>query len=325
MDIPTNAVNGEVKSSISKVIVLGAAGFVGRHVARALNEQGLHVIGIGHGSWSKKDASSWGVSTWVKSDIGLAALNSLGLSEPPLAIIHCGGSGTVSSCYESPLLDFQRTVQSTATVLEWIRLNGRGRCRFVLASSASVFGDCGDTDATESSPPSPISPYGYHKVAAERECEAYSNFFDAPTSIVRLFSVYGEELRKQLLWDALNKYQAGHQEFFGTGDEIRDWIHVEDAADLLTTAALAKQSGLELYNGGHEQMTIREVLRLLAKAYGSDGEPKFNGKTHTGNPRRLSANYNHTSRSLGWTPKITLSEGIPRYVEWFSGQVVGKT
>lgn len=300
------------------VVVLGAAGFVGRHVAREMNACGFAVIGIGHGSWTADEAREWGIEVWMKDDISLPALERMALTEPPKAVIHCGGSGVVSYSYVNPLDDFQRSAQSTVATLEWIRLHGKGQCRLVLVSSAAVYGDRGDTDATESSAPAPISPYGFHKVIAETLCDSYSRFFDTPVSIVRLFSVYGEGLRKQLLWDAMCKFREGQCAFFGTGHELRDWIHVDDAARLLCAAALTPQSRLEIYNGGHNQATTREVLTLLAQAAATVMTPQFNGEVHKGNPRRLTADCEHTRRLLGWAPQVGLAQGLQRYAAWFA-------
>lgn len=300
------------------VVVLGAAGFVGRHVAREMNARGFDVIGIGHGCWSAEEASAWGIGTWIEADIGLPALESTALAEPPQAVIHCGGSSVVSYSYQQPLDDFLRSTYSTAATLEWIRLNCNGQCRLVLVSSAAVYGDRGDTDATESSTTAPISPYGFHKVSAESLCDSYCRFFDTPVSIVRLFSVYGEGLRKQLLWDAMCKFRDCRSEFFGTGNELRDWIHVEDAARLLCAAAMAPQARFEIYNGGHDQATTREVLTQLAQAASPSIVPQFSGEVHKGNPRRLTADCGHAHRLLGWTPQVTLAQGLPRYAEWFA-------
>lgn len=298
-------------------IVLGAAGFVGRHAASALAARGCRVLGVGHGQWSEAEWRSWGLSGWVDADISLDSLSRLTALAIPQCIVHCAGSGAVSYSYQNPLSDFQRATYSTAVVLEWIRQNCVNSCRFVLVSSAAVYGDQGDSDVTENSIRSPISPYGVHKLAAESLSESYSRFFGVSSSIVRLFSVYGEGLRKQLLWDALNKFKFGDNQFFGTGNELRDWIHVDDAAALLALAGLSRQSTFEVYNGGSEHATTRNVLDRLAKASGYGQGIAFNNESHKGNPRRLTSDYSHTSRLLGWAPKIDLDDGIERYATWF--------
>lgn len=306
---------GEVISPTA--VVLGAAGFVGRHTVRALASRNYRVLGVGHGPWTDTERVRWGLSGWLEADINVGALDCVTAGVAPDCIVHCGGSGAVSYSYTNPLSDFERATQSTAAALEWIRLNGLRRTRFVLVSSAAVYGDQGDSDATENSVRAPISPYGVHKVAAEALCESYNRFFGVSTSIVRLFSVYGEGLRKQLLWDALNKFSRGERHFFGTGNELRDWIHVDDAANLLTLACLTLQSTFEIFNGGGVHATTREVLNGLACAYGHTGGICFNGEAHKGNPRRLTSDCGHTSRLLNWTPRVQLEDGLARYVAWF--------
>jgi UDP-glucose 4-epimerase len=298
------------------VIVTGACGFIGRHVCRKLARQGFAVHGVGHGSWQRDEWSTWGLTNWVAADITPESLGYAAGKNGARALVHCAGGGAVSQSYAAPFEDFQRTVASTATVLEFARLR-YGSARVVLASSAAVYGDQGDVDLPETATRSPISPYGFSKVAAENLCDTYSRFFAVPCSVIRLFSVYGEGLRKQLLWDALRKFSRGDTEFFGTGHELRDWIHVEDAAGLLCSAATAPQGVFEVYNGGHVKASTREVLLALARESGCSATPSFTGQTHAGNPRRLTANCDHAQRQLSWTANMALAEGIARYVSWF--------
>lgn len=301
----------------SLALVLGAAGFIGRHTCRALADSGCTIIGIGHGRWTAEEAAAFGIFRWIESDITLDALVGLGELGAVDCVVHCAGSGAVSFSYADPWQDFQRATVTTAAVLEWVRRQDKPKPRLVLVSSAAVYGDQGDTDAVETSVRSPISPYGFHKVAAESLCESASRFFDVPVSIVRLFSVYGEGLRKQLLWDALNKFSRGEEQFFGTGHELRDWLHIGDAARLLCAAALVPQSRFEVFNGAHQQATTAQVLQQLASVAFPGATPRFNGENHTGNPRRLTADCGHAHRLLNWTPEVDLADGLRRYADWF--------
>jgi UDP-glucose 4-epimerase len=208
-------------------------------------------------------------------------------------------------------------VHSTAEVLEFARTLPGPAPRVVLTSSAAVYGDQGDVDVTEASACSPISPYGFHKLAAEQLCTSYARFFGVPVTIVRLFSVYGEGLRKQLLWDACQRFQRGEPQFFGTGHELRDWIHVDDAAALLCAAASAPQARFALYNGGNEQASTRDVLTMLGSLFDGCPVPIFTGNTHTGNPRRLTADCDHARHQLNWRPQTQLSGSLRQYAEWF--------
>jgi len=299
------------------VVVLGAAGFVGRHACRALADQGYRVIGLGHGRWSEAEWQAWGMSAFHDADIGLPALQSLELAGTPAAVIHCGGSAAVSYSYEHPLGDFHRAVDTTAAVLEWIRTTAPGTCRLVMVSSAAIYGDQGEVDLVEESSHNPISPYGFHKAMAESLCSSYARFFGLKVSIVRLFSVYGSGLRKQLLWDASNKFARGETEFFGTGHELRDWIHVTDAANLLTAAATRAQRAFEIYNGGHSKLTTKDILSALAAHFSPDIRPTFTGATHSGNPRRLTSDSSHAMNQLGWQPRTSIEEGLRGYAAWF--------
>jgi UDP-glucose 4-epimerase len=301
-------------------VVLGAAGFIGRHVARRLASSGATVYGLGHGAWSTEEQRAWGLSRWLEADVDVTALGELVAGRPVAALVHCAGGSAVAQSYRDPLADFQRSANSTAHVLEFARTLPGDKPRVVVSSSAAVYGDQGDVDVTETSPFSPISPYAVHKLAAEQLCDSYARYFGVPVTIVRLFSVYGEGLRKQLLWDACQRFSRGEPQFFGTGHELRDWIHVEDAASLLCAAASSKaQSGLEVFNGAHEKATTRRVLTELGQCLGEARPPVFTGETHTGNPRRLTADCGHARRLLDWSPEIDLAAGLGRYADWFRG------
>lgn len=305
-----------VQSDRRTALVLGAAGFVGRHVCRQLAAKGFSVLGLGHGQWNTEERQQHGLIAWLDADITPATIQSICADQQPVLVVHCAGSGAVSHSFSAPATDFSRSVDTTLAMLEFARLRPTPP-RVVLASSAAVYGDQGDRDIPEDTPVAPISPYGYHKAMAEMLCESYNRFFGLETRIVRLFSVYGEGLRKQLLWDALNKFQHGTPSFFGTGEELRDWIHVDDAARLLCTAALAHGAGHAIYNGGHVRANTREVLTLLAEAGNTGLQPMFSGEAHPGNPRRLTASHERAAVILGFQPCIDLQQGLQRYANWF--------
>ena len=299
------------------VIVLGAKGFIGRYVSKELSSIGVKVVGVGHGKWERQEFKEWGLSRWQESEIDSKSMRkSISSNEIIHSIIHCAGTGTVASAYSDPHSEFQRSVVSTSNALDYIRIF-QPSCRFVYISSAAVYGGENQKEITEDAPLLPMSPYGYNKKISEDICSLYHRFYNVNVSVVRLFSVYGEGLKKQLLWDTSNKFSKNNHNFYGTGNELRDWIHAEDAARLVTLASLSKSQGtFEIYNGGNIQATTKDIICQLGGMLEQQQKPFFNGKTHLGNPATLISSCDYAKHKLGWQPTINLQEGLSRYAEW---------
>ena len=298
------------------VCITGAYGFIGRHVARLYASQGWHVTGIGHGSWDRAEWRQWGISEWHLTDITLESISNY--TGRPDVIIHCAGSGSVGFSMNHPYQDFHRTVSTTAAVLEFIRLQSPRTC-LVYPSSAGVYGVAEKLPIQESAPLQPISPYGVHKRMAEELCRSYAAHFKISISVVRLFSIYGKTLRKQLLWDACTKLNNNESSFFGSGLERRDWLHIDDTAALLLAAGDNASPDCPIVNGGSGKgISTKEILSELFSCYGRSDLPEFSGSTRPGDPVDYIADISKTSL-WGWQPSKTWQEGIREYVEWYKG------
>jgi UDP-glucose 4-epimerase len=299
----------------ASILVTGANGFLGRHVALCYARQGHEVLGIGHGEWPRSESESWGLSSWIQADI---TMESLLEAETPSTIIHCAGGGSVAFSITNPLVDFQRTVVTTAHVLEYVRLHAPS-CRVVYPSSASVYGAVQAVPICEDCAAMPISQYGTHKLMAEEMVSSYARQFGTCAAIVRFFSVYGPGLRKQLLWDASCKLAVNDNTFMGTGEEVRDWLHVEDAANLLQMAATQASGKCPIVNGGSGVgATVREVLQHLAcNLLRRQIDLRFSGVQRPGDPSRYIADI-EASKAWGWFPKRQWPEGVEEYAAWWS-------
>ncbi len=299
---------------LKRVLITGAYGFIGRHVARQFSQAGWMVIGIGHGSWARDEWRQWGISEWHSEDVTMDTL--LTYAGAPDAIIHCAGSGSVGFSVTNPYQDFQRTVDSTVAVLEFARLHA-SKARVVYPSSAGVYGVAARMPIAEDDPLVPVSPYGVHKKIAEEMCTSYAKNFGLSVAIVRLFSVYGIGLRKQLLWDACVKISNGENTFFGNGTETRDWLHVSDAASMLMSAGASVDTSYLIVNGGTGQgVSVREILSELFDCFHRGDLPEFTGSSRSGDPQHYVADIGNIVR-LGMQPKKPWREGVREYAEWF--------
>lgn len=298
---------------MTHALVTGAHGFLGRHVALALAAAGWRVTGIGHGDWTEAEQRHFGIADWRSGDVMPSTLEAVGDAE---LIVHCAGSSSVADSIADPYADFVRTVTTTVVVLDYARRFQRPP-RIVYPSSPAICGATTGELIGEDAPPNPISPYGMHKRMAEELCRFYAARYGVPTAIVRLFSVYGPGLRKQLLWDACTKIRRGEPIFFGTGDEVRDWLHVDDAVSLLLLAKDKAAPDSPIVNGGSGiGMNNRTLLRSLCELMVPGLAPSFSGAARAGDPPRYVADIARAC-GWGWRPLHALDTGLADYVRWF--------
>jgi UDP-glucose 4-epimerase len=301
---------------MSCVWITGARGFVGRHLARYLAREGKSVAGVGHGQWSEHDAQSWGVQHWQNAEINGPNLDVLAArAGMPGVVFHLAGGSSVGFSLTSPLEDFERTVATTARLLEWVRV-AAPLARIVLVSSAAVYGDGHTRPIDEASAPRPRSPYGTHKLMMEKLGECAEMNFALQVRVARLFSVYGTGLEKQLIWDICERIRGRRALLLGgTGQELRDWLHVADAVRLLVQIAEAPHVGSAPINGGTGVGTsVRDIAERVAAAWGTGLDLTFTGVTRPGDPRHLVADV-AKARSIGFAAQVSLDDGLVEVVE----------
>ena len=298
-----------------KAIVTGAFGFIGRNTARFLAASSWEVIGLGHGTWSRQEWETWGLTEWHTCDITLNSL--LSYADTPDLIVHCAGSGSVNFSMTYPMQDYQRTVATTLNVLEFMRLYAQNS-KLVYPSSAAVYGNADKLPIPESATLKPISPYGVHKMLSEQICRSFARHFGIHVAVVRLFSVYGRGLRKQLLWDACNKISKGDMTFFGTGNEVRDWLHIDDVATLLLCAGAHASPACPIVNGATGYGTsVRDILSEMLRTRRISVEPRFNDLPRPGDPPGYIGDISRAMK-WGWKPTVYWKDGVRDYVQWYT-------
>ena len=306
--------------------ITGANGFIGRYLARELADAGHAVHGIGHGAIGGPERRRIGLRSWLNGEIDAANLNAMASEHgSPSKVFHLAGGSSVGLSIALPLEDFSRTVASTARLLEWLR-SAAPEGRLIAASSAAVYGAEHPGPIAEQAALTPMSPYGQHKLMMEQLCQSYAVTFGIRSTVVRLFSVYGAHLRKQLLWDICNRLQLGERTLMlgGTGREIRDWTDVRDVVRLLAKIGdQPQQETSRVINAGSGRgVSVAEVANLLVKHWGSGVTVSFSGVVRAGDPFSLLAD-DANLRKLPFDWQISVGRGLKDYIDWFKGEIVG--
>lgn len=310
---------------MTTVWITGGKGFIGRNLAKFIAAKQCKVFGIGHGFWIPQESAKWSYTSWMNAEIDFASLNQLASqSGLPETIYHLAGGSAVAPSIQNPYEDFQRTVDTTARLLEWVRQISP-ETKVIGVSSAAVYGAGFFEPIKEDAIGHPYSPYGFHKAMLESLFNSYRQTFSLNVAVIRLFSVYGAGLEKQLLWDICNKLETstnGRILLNGTGEEIRDWLHVSDATKLLWLVSVDKTLNHPFINGGTGLATsIQNVAQAVVGAWGKDFEIDFSGIARKGDPQSLVADIT-IAKSYGFSAETSLTDGVADFVKWFKSRKV---
>lgn len=279
-------------------VVTGAFGFLGRHVAAGLAQEGWSVVEAGR----------------PEVEIPSPEFDVLLDSAEPELVVHCAGPASVPASVEDPSGDFRGSVRVLFDVLQ--RLRGRDAA-LVLVSSAAVYGEPERLPVAEDAPISPISPYGFHRALCELLVREFHDLWGLRCCILRVFSAYGEGLRRQIMWDICSSaLRDGAVSLHGTGEESRDFVHASDVARAVTLVARSAPLEADAYNvATGSESSIASVAGLLLEELGSDVPLSFSGRTRPGDPRHWRADVGRLA-ALGYAPLVTLEEGARAYAAW---------
>ena len=301
------------------ILVTGCCGFIGSRLAEILSQHGHRVLGVDRRP--PKNTGKRSSYQFLRGSIRAERLCKAGFA--PDWIFHCAGGSSVGFAESHPQEDFHMNVVSALELLHFAHL-ASGRPKVVLLSSAAIYGNVRKKKKRGNQPSSPVSNYGFHKHIAELLFRFYAAKWSVPCVVVRIFSVYGEGLRKQVFWDAAQKMWRRKQEFFGNGRETRDFVHVDDVCRFLSKIISKASLTAPIYNCGRgKPVSMTSALGLLAKHL-QRPPPLFKGKVRPGDPRHLVADPSMI-RGLGWSPRIDFPEGIRRYAEWFKSLHISRS
>lgn len=294
------------------ILIIGAKGFIGSHAVRYFESKGAHVIGC---DVTKLPNASFPYHVVDRFEPDYAAIFA---SHDLDFCINASGNANVSQSASDPVYDFRLNALNTLYMLDAIRKH-RPRCQYVNLSSAAVYGNPQQLPVYEAESVVPVSPYGWHKYYTELMCREYYTLHKVRSCSLRIFSVYGPGLQKQLFWDIFQKSrQSLTVTLFGTGRESRDFIYITDLlrAVEVVMQRCAMEGNIINVSSGIEN-TIQEAASLFLNHLGNGNALHFSGEDRPGDPKNWRADIG-TLQALGFAPTMPLSEGLNNYAAWLT-------
>lgn len=327
-----------------KILVTGGAGFIGsaviRHIIQNTNNQVLNIDKLTYAGnlESLKEIDQHSNYEFKQIDIcDTEQITAVIDAFQPHAIMHLAAESHVDRSIDGPAAFIQTNIVGTYTLLEaarkyWMGLDAEAQqnFRFHHISTDEVYGDLeGTTDLfTETTSYAPSSPYSASKASSDHLVRAWHRTYGLPVIVTNCSNNYGpyhfpEKLIPLVILNALD---AKPLPVYGNGQQIRDWLFVEDHARALYKVVTEGVVG-ETYNiGGHNEKQNIEVVKTICKIL-DELKPQANGQTYEslitfvkdrpGHDLRYAIDATKIGNELGWTPTETFETGIRKTVEWY--------
>jgi len=307
------------------VLLTGAAGFIGFETAKKLLSLGCKVVGVDNlNDYYDVRLKQYRVDIlnehnnfyFHKLDIeNYGALEILFDMYKFDAVINLAARAGVRYSIENPFVYFNTNTNGTVNLLELCKKHNIDK--FVLASTSSLYAGQ-EMPFTEDKPVNtPISPYAASKKGAEVSCYTYHYLFGIDVTIVRYFTVYGPAGRPDMsIFRFIKQIDLGEPIIiYGDGSQSRDFTFVEDIAD--GTVKALKKVGYEIINlGNNNPNKLAEAIKYIENYLGKKAIFEYR-PFHKADMLATWANIEKAKNLLGWSPKVTLEEGIKRTIDWY--------
>jgi nucleoside-diphosphate-sugar epimerase len=304
------------------VLITGAAGFIGSHLAERCLAHGWRVSGVdSFTDYYDEQLKRRNVARALEHpryELIEGDLLELDLEEvvrPANSIFHLAAQPGVRTSWQRFDLYTRQNVTSTVRLLEAARMARPERV--MIASSSSVYGDAETLPTREETSPRPVSPYGVTKVAAEHLAHAYWRNFGVPAVCLRYFTVYGPRQRPDMAFNRLiSRALAGEPfEVYGDGRQTRDFTFVADAVTGTLMASERGRPGAAYNLGGGSRRSIHDVLETLGALLGRPVE-RIYSERRPGDARDTAADISRARLELGYEPSYGLDSGLEAQLEW---------
>ncbi|NMH86357.1 NAD-dependent epimerase/dehydratase family protein [Flavivirga algicola] len=291
-----------------KILIIGSKGFIGSHC--------VTYFANNHEVWQCDVVTDYVSEKYIVVDVTNANYNEIFQTHTFDVCINCSGAANVSDSLKNPQRDFMLNTVNVFNQLEAIR-RYNSKCKYINFSSAAVYGNPEYLPIDENHPLSPISPYGVHKQLAEQICEEFFKTYKIACCSLRVFSVYGPGLQKQLFWDLYKKSKnASKVTLFGTGNESRDFIYISDLIQALELVILNSSFKNNIINvANNKEQKINDIVTAFYKYYDANVTIEFGGEERAGDPINWKADINKL-KELGYEPQVNINEGLRKYITW---------
>jgi dTDP-glucose 4,6-dehydratase len=311
------------------LIVTGGCGFIGSNFVRLIlaERPGWRVTNVDKLTYAGNRANLADVESnpnyrFLHADIcdkeAMGALFSAPGADKPDAVVHFAAESHVDRSITGPEIFVITNVLGTQNLLENARQNGVGR--FLHVSTDEVYGSLGPTGLfTETTPYAPNSPYSASKAGSDLLVRAYHHTFGMDTVITNCSNNYGpyqypEKLIPLLITNLMDGLQIP---IYGDGQNVRDWLHVEDHCRGILLA-LEKGKAGETYNiGGRNERKNMDIARGILALMGKDESSIRYVEDRLGHDRRYAIGADKIRGELGWEPRHTFETGLPATVDWY--------
>jgi nucleoside-diphosphate-sugar epimerase len=316
-----------------RVLLTGAAGFIGSHLAEALLGKGYRVTGLDNfDPFYAREVKERNLDAlrrhpqfeFIESDVARDPLPLEGVD----AITHLAAKPGVRPSLEDAGSYMEANVTATARLFDAARR--QGVTRIVFGSSSSVYGLATPAPFAEGQPAvTPISPYAASKRAGELLAHAFAHLYALQIICLRFFTVYGPRQRPDLAIHRFTDLIArGHPvRMHGDGSSERDYTYITDCVDGVLAALewtrAARPGTVETVNlGGGERVRLDRLIALIAKTLGKEARIDRH-PDQPGDVRVTDADLAHAGRVLGFKPRVGIEAGIRKFVDWY-GEVHGR-
>ena len=321
-----------------KLLVTGGCGFIGSAVVRLAVQRGHEVVNLDAMTYAANAANVASVSgsnlySFEQADIrDRAALDRIFATHNPTAVMHLAAESHVDRSIDGPADFIETNITGTFNMLEaarthWARAGKPQTFRFHHISTDEVFGSLGaEGQFTEHTPYDPRSPYSASKAASDHLVRAWAETYGLPTVLTNCSNNYGPYHfpEKLIPVTILNALHGKPIPVYGNGENIRDWLYVEDHADALLLVLEKGQLNRSYNIGGENERRNIDLVRTIC-ALLDEMAPKATPyadqitfvSDRPGHDARYAIDPTRIRDELGWRPSVTVEEGLRRTVRWY--------